>query len=111
MGHIGIQYVKQRKKKKTGPKINRGLWTASFFHKFKMAAITKWFVFRSATPAERDAVADFVAYTICRYNRDSSAHPYRTFPRIVRIFDEPDGWSENRLNCAGSFLIPDNQTT
>jgi len=53
----------------------------------EVAAVAKWFDGGLAAATEGYAIANFVDFSICRPNRDSSSHPNRTTALQLRVFD------------------------
>ena len=76
-----------------------------------MAAVTKRLILRSSAPAEGDAVADLVRFTVSGFDRDASSHPERPVLTPWRVFNNDNGLIEFGLNRLPAFVIRNHQPT
>src|SRR3989304_9891596 len=55
-----------------------------------VAAVTERLVLRLATSAKSNLIANFVGFSICRFDRDAAVHPQRAAHPCPWIFDGND---------------------
>lgn len=75
-----------------------------------MAAVAEWLICRFAAAAESDAIANFVCFSVCRFDWNAAAHPDWTAAAHLGIFDQSDGFFKVGLECLFGFCVPDYQT-